>query len=309
MTPPLKLHVGVKTDPVEYRYSYDWLFRLMAAEDIHHAQLGTFFELYQLPDDYFINLRQLAAGYGVTISGLFTTHRELGGFFRPEPGWAEVTDRNYRRLIEIGALLGCQTVGGNAGALLRDGMDYKPEGQRRYVAAKKNWLAYAYERGVPCLVVEPMSCLAEPPTLPDEIRAMADELVEFHQSHPQTAAIGYCVDVAHGYADAAGQVVWDNMQLFEAALPYARSIHLKNTDRLFDATFGFSEAERARGIVDIEAVRELLLARANSLPVRELVGYLEINGPKTGRDYSDGRLEEMLRQSLRYLRDTFRADR
>ena len=36
-----------------------------------------------------------------------------------------------------------------------------------------------------------------------------------------------------------------------------------------------------------------------------IIGYFEINGPKTGRDYSDYRLEEMLRESLRYLRDTF----
>ena len=113
------------------------------------------------------------------------------------------------------------------------------------------------------------------------------------------------MDVSHGYADRDGQVVWDNMQLFEATLPYLDHVHLKNTDSIFNATFGFSEAERARGIVDIGRVREVLLANAAVIPVREVVGYLEIGGPKTGRDYSDWKLEGALRESLRYLAGVF----
>ena len=42
----LTLHVGLKTDSVQYRYSYEWLFRLLAEEGIGHAQLGSFFEMY-----------------------------------------------------------------------------------------------------------------------------------------------------------------------------------------------------------------------------------------------------------------------
>ena len=94
----LTLHVGLKTDSVQYRYSYEWLFRLLAEEGIGHAQLGSFFELYQLPDEYFIALRRQAESYGVRISSVFTTHRELGGCFRQEPGWADVTLRAYRRI-------------------------------------------------------------------------------------------------------------------------------------------------------------------------------------------------------------------
>ena len=86
----LTLHVGLKTDSVQYRYSYEWLFRLLAEEGIGHAQLGSFFEMYQLPDEYFIALRRQAERYGVRISSVFTTHRELGGWFRQEPGWEAV---------------------------------------------------------------------------------------------------------------------------------------------------------------------------------------------------------------------------
>ncbi len=303
------LRLGVKTDPVEYRFSYEWLFRLMAEEGVLHAQLGSFSEMTWLPDEFFVHLRRQAKQCGVRISGVFTTHRELGGCFRQEPGWYDVTQRIFRRFIEVGALLGADTVGGNAGAVLRDQMPTKQEGMWRYLRHIKEMMSYAHDRGMPCLTTEPMSCLAEPPTLPAEMRETAEELVAHHQQHAdRTAAFGYCVDVAHGYADQDGNVVWDNMQLLEAALPYTRAMHLKNTDRLFDATFGFAPEERERGIVSIEAVRDLVLSHADEIPTGELVGYLEIGGPKLGRDYSDYQLERLLRESLRYLRTAWSSD-
>ncbi len=302
MPEKLTLHLGVKTDPVEYRYSYDWLFRLMAEEGVFHAQLGSFFEMYQLPDEWFTRLRRTAASFGVSISSVFTTHRELGGVFRDEPGWQEASLRSFRRMIEIAALLGASGAGGNPGSVLRDRMESKAEGLRRYVEAVKGLLAYAGALGVPFVLAEPMSALAEPPTLPAEIRDLGEELAGCTASREGSARFGYCVDVAHGYADERGAVGYDNLQLFEATFPWLQCIHLKNTDARFDATFGFSEAERSRGIVDVPQVRRLLLDNAHLLPVDEVVGYLEIGGPKLGRDYSDVRLEAGLRESLRYLR-------
>ncbi|MCX7851999.1 MAG: sugar phosphate isomerase/epimerase [Caldilineales bacterium] len=306
-TSSLQLRVGVKTDPIEYRYSYEWLFRLMAEEGVHDVQIGTFFELYHLPDDYFRALRTLAAAYGIRIGSVFSAHRELGGFFRfDHPAWEQVSRRQYERLIAVGALLGAEAVGANAGSVLRDHMAWKEAGWRRFLYHMKELMHVAHTAGLAYLTIEPMSCLAEPPTLPDEIVGMAEELQAYHQAYPDsTAAVGYCVDIAHGYADRDGRVVWDNMQLLEVALPYLHHLHLKNTDGLFQATWGFGEAERARGIVDVAAVRDRLLAAADRLPMREVVGYLEIGGPKLGRDYADYRLEAMLRESLRHLKATF----
>ena len=113
----------------------------------------------------------------------------------------------------------------------------------------------------------------------------------------------------HGYLDGEGRLGWDNVQLFEATLPHLYTIHLKNTDARFDSTFGFTEAERARGIVEVAAFRDLLLRNASVLPVAEVVGYLEISGSKLGRDYSDGKLEAPLRESLRHLREVWDAVR
>jgi ribulose-phosphate 3-epimerase len=302
----LTLRVGLKTDSVQYRYSYAWLFRLLAEEGVTHAQLGSFFEMYWLPDAYFVTLRREAEQFGVRISSVFTTHRELGGWFRPEPGWEAVSFRAFQRMIEVGALLGADAVGGSIGAVLRDQMETKARGARRFIAAMKQLMGYAHERGVATLLIEPMSCLAEPPTLPDEIAAMGDELAEYHAAHPAaTSPTGYCVDVAHGYLNEHGALGYDNVALFRATLPYLRAVHLKNTDARFDSTFGFTEADRARGIVQVEKFRDLLLENAAILPVSEVVGHLEIAGPKLGRDYSDNKLAAMMRESLRYLRATF----
>jgi ribulose-phosphate 3-epimerase len=306
-TGTLQLEVGVKTDPIEYRYSFDWLFRILAEEKIRHVQLGTFFEIYQLPDEYFRDLRRRAEDHGLSITSIFTAHRELGGFFRDDgPGWETVARKNFQRLLEIGALVGASAVGSNPGAVLRDRMGTKPTGLATYMKHFKELMHVAADLGIEWLTIEPMSCLAEPPTLPSEMQSLGAELAAYHAAHPKnTAKPGYCVDVAHGYADASKKIIFDNMQLLEAALPHTCEIHLKNTDKLFNSTFGFSPAEQERGIVKVPDVRDFLLARAAALPVQTLIGYLEIGGPKTGRDYSDCELEQALRGSLRYIKETF----
>ena len=238
-----------------------WLFRIMADEGVRHLQLGSFHELYSLPDDSWRSLRDEAARAGVSITSLFTTHRELGGFFRPEPGWADVARRGYERLIEVAGLLGARSAGTNPGSVLRDRMADKAAGLQTFARHFKQLLHVAHDRGLQALCIEPMSCLAEPPTLPEEIEAMLGDLDAYHRSHAgSTAAPRLCADVAHGYADAAGRVRWNNLQLLEAAVPWLHEVHLKNTDALFNSTFGFSEPERARGIVNIEEVRSRLFA-------------------------------------------------
>lgn len=303
----LQLHLGVKTDPIEYRYSYEWLFRLLAEEGVSRVQLGSFFELYHLPQAYFVSVRRQAEAFGLRVESVFTAHRELGGFFRNEPGWADAARRNYARLIDVGALLGAASAGSSAGAVLRDRMGEKAAGMDCYLRHMRDLMGYAKMRGLRCLTIEPMSCLAEPPTTPDELVSMAESLLAHHRAHPdETVPVGYCFDVSHGYADEQGVVRYTPMQLLEAAMPYVMELHLKNTDGMFHSTFGFTEEDRKNGIVDVAAVVDALVSRADRLPVSELAGYLELPGPKWGRDYSDIELEGQLRESLRYLREVFR---
>lgn len=302
----LQFRLGVKTDPIEYRYSHEWLFRLLAEEGAHHVQLGTHFELYQLPDEFFIQLKKHADDAGVVIDSTFTAHRELGGFFREEPGYEQVARKNFERYIEVGGILGAKSVGSNPGAVLRDRMGYKSKGMACYLRHMKELMHYAKEHGVEWLTIEPMSCLAEPPTLPEEIQAMGEELTAYHQKNPDsTSKVGYCTDIAHGYADQSGEIIYDHLALLEATFPFLYEIHLKNTDALYNSTFGFTEEERAKGIIDVPEIGRFLQQHSDVIPVQQLAGYLEIGGPKLGRDYSDGLLEQSLRESLRYLKSAF----
>ncbi|HUW63041.1 MAG TPA: TIM barrel protein [Candidatus Bathyarchaeia archaeon] len=307
MPKKLELRLGVKTDPVQYRYSYPWLFRFLADRGVEYVQLGTFFEIYQLPDSWFITLRADAHDCGIRISSVFTAHRELGGFFYDSPEFEAVVRTNFKRLIEVGALVGADCVGSSAGAAPRDRLDLKDRGISGYLAHMKGMMAYAHARGLRALTIEPMSCLAEPPTTPDEIRAMAGELEEHNRAHADTVPVRYCTDIAHGYADAGGNVVHTHMEVLEASLPWLEELHLKNTDGIFQSTFGFSEADRARGIVQVPDVVRLLEEKADVIPVDTLIGYLEIGGPKLGRDYSDQLLETQLRESLDYVKEAFKV--
>jgi ribulose-phosphate 3-epimerase len=188
-------------------------------------------------------------------------------------------------------------------------MEGKPRGVDCYLRHMKELMGYAHQRGIEWLTVEPMSCLAEPPTLPEEIRRMADELAEHHRRNPDTTArAGYCGDISHGYADGESNIRHDHLELLEAALPHLVEIHLKNTDSRYSSTFGFGPSEREAGIVDVEAVRRLLQSRADVIPVDPLIGYLEIGGPKLGRDYSDRELGQQLRESLAYLKEVWKTD-
>lgn len=298
--------LGIKSDPIEYRNSFPWLFRLMAEEGVTSLQLGSFFELYQLPDEYFIRLKKQADDFGITIDSLFTAHRELGGFFREDPEWIAVARRNYERFIEIGALVGAKSVGSNPGAVPRDLMGLKEEGLRCYAKHMKELMHYAQDVGIEWLTIEPMSCLAEPPTLPSEMKLMGEELTAYHEANADsTAKIGYCTDIAHGYLNADESEGFSHIELFKASLPWLYEIHLKNTDDRFNSTFGFQAANVEKGIVDVAHFREMLVENADIIPVETMGCYLEIGGPKLGRDYSDGQVEEQLRESLNYLKENF----
>ncbi len=301
----LQLELGLKTDPIEYRQSFPWLFRLLREVGVNRVQLGTFFELYHLPDEWFVQLRGVAAEFGIEISSLFTAHRELGGLFRTDPAWHTVARNNLRRLVEIGALLGCDCVGHNAGAVMRDEMERKADGLRRHIEFMKELLDYAGTLGVGCLTLEPMSCPAEPPAVPGEIRWIGEELGRWSAAHPGASAFGYCADVSHGIVDSNGDLLHPPLEVLEAALPWLRELHLKNTDARLEHTFGFAPGEVDAGIVDPGGVRDFLLEHAGRLPVPRLTGYLEIGGPKLGRDHSDRELERELRESLRFLQRTF----
>ena len=300
------IQLGIKTDPILYRYSYEWLFRLLKEEGITTVQLGTHFEIYQLDDDYFKRLKDLACSYGVHIKSIFTAHRELGGFFMPDPAFTKVARKNYERLIGIGALLGAEFVGSNPGAILRDQAHLKESGTQNYLHHMKDLMFLAKDKGLRALTIEPMSSLFEPPSTPDEIDEYMDVLYHFHASHRESSVPVYlCSDITHGVANANKEIMHDNISLFKHALPKSVEFHFKNTDAIYNSTFGFSEAECAKGIIRLGEIRDILDSYEPQFPMKEMTGYLEIGGPKLGRDYSDLHLEKALRESLRAIQSVF----
>lgn len=301
----MKIELGIKSDPIEYRYTFRWLFALMQRLGVHHLQLGTFFELYSLPDRYFTRLRTMAADHGVAISSCFTAHRELGGLLSPDPDMQQVGFDAYRRLIDVAVLVGARSAGSNPGAVPRDLIEQKPDWVARYLAAMERLAVHARSAGLDALTVEPMSSLAEPPTTPEEIRSMMKHFALLFEAEPdRRTPVLLCGDVSHGLADEHGEVVHTHERLFETGIPWMWEFHLKNTDVRFNATFGFG-SECRHGVVDLSRIRSIVDRNADRFPRREVVAFLEIGGPKLGREYSDIQLDAQLTESVHAVRAEF----
>mgnify|MGYP006301381857 FL=1 len=302
----IELSLGVKSDPINYRYTFDWLFDLMRNNHVEKLQFGSFFELYQLDDSYFLELRRRAESKGIEISSCFTSHRELGGFMADDPRLAAIARRNYERYIEVASILGASYCGSNAGAVYRDKPETKGRGIRIFLENMKELMVLAAERGLEALTMEPMSCEAEPPSTAAEITAMMTELQKHHESTSPTVPVYLCGDISHGLADENHQVLEDNWSLFLTGIPWMAEFHFKNTDSLYNSTFGFDPEERKRGIIDLEETIRTVYENSDRWPVSSVVGYLELPGPKLGRDYADHRLGDMLESSLQAIQEAMR---
>lgn len=300
------INIGLKTDPVNTRFSFDWLFDLLQEEGIKYIQLGSFFELYTLDEDYFYRLKEEAGTRGIRIKSLFTSFRELGGFFYGDSHMERAARNSYEKLINVASILGADYCGSNPGAVYRDKMHLKKEGTGRYLGHMKELMSLAHEKQLKALTIETMSCLAEPPTLPNEMDTMIGSLSGYHiKNINNTVPVYLCGDISHGYANSEKEVIYSNEFLFEYAIKYMAEFHFKNTDALYHNTFGFSADEQRNGIIELSGIKAIICKNKSVFPVDDVIGYLEINGPKVGRDYTDKCLSEYLRISLRALRDVF----
>ena len=302
----MKVHVGVKSDPIESRYSYEWLFDLMRGLGLHRMQMGTTYHTFTAGDEFFRQLRRSAEKREISISSVFSARRELVGFGSGDPILEEATLRGWKRLIEVAVLVGAESTGSNGFFLLRDMPQLRQTGVATFLKNMKLLMPIARAAGLKALTVEPMSSIYEYPSTPEDMGTLFAALASFLAENPATTVpLLLCSDISHGIADADRKVVHDNWSLFEQEIPWMWEFHFKNTDAIFDATFGFGPEERARGIVDLPRLKALIRGNADRFPVKEITGYLELNGPKTGRDYTDAHLERMLVQSLEAIKAVF----
>jgi ribulose-phosphate 3-epimerase len=189
---------------------------------------------------------------------------------------------------------------------MRDQGHCREAGIRCYFRHMKELTRLARRRGLSALTVEPMSSLFEFPSTPEEVRRLDAEFdAHVAASGGSAVPLYYCADISHGVADAEERVIADNWDMFELEIPHMWEFHFKNTDPIFNATFGFSGEERARGIVDLTRLKALIERNEDRFPAQEVTGYLELPGPKTGRDYTDRVLGKMLSESLEALTEVF----
>jgi sugar phosphate isomerase/epimerase len=301
----MTLHLGVKSDPIESRYSFDWLFDLMNGCGVHRLQMGTSFPVFFAAEEHFRGLRRAAESRGIRITSMFTSHRELG-FAHADPLLDDAVFRGWQRVIQVAALVGAESVGSNACVVLRDQPQTREPGLRTFKESMKRLLAFARTAGLQALTLEPMSSLFELPSTPEDVRGIMEEMGAFHAANGATTVpLQLCGDISHGIADRDGVVTHDNWSLFEMQIPWMREFHFKNTDAIFNSTFGFEPAERKRGIIDLARLKGLIGVNAARFPCGEVTGYLEISGPKLGREYADRHLERMLVESIRALKAVF----
>ena len=305
----MTIELGIKSDPIVTRFSFEWLFDLLDRLDVRFVQMGSYPEIYTAEDGFFLDLKEKAEKRNVLIKSCFTTYRDLAGFLTGDPYLERAARKIFERMIHVAALVGADSTGGHGGSVFRDRIDAKERGIDVFLAHMKELMFLAKDKGLKSLTIEPMSCLAEHPTLPDEIDRMTSVLDAHHREQPDaTVPVYLCPDIGHGYADRNQAIIHDNWYLFEQAIPHTSEFHFKNTDSVFAATFGFAEEEKARGIIDLQRLKALLEENAHRFPVETVVGYLEISGPKIGRDYSDYQLERMIIDSLESLKAVYSGD-
>lgn len=303
----MKVNLGIKSDLIESRYSFDWLFGIMADCGVERLQLGCSISTYLADDEYFRGLRRGAERRGMRITSVFSMMREFGGLASGDPLLAAATLRMWARLIHVASLLGARMAGTNASITMRDRPQSREEGIRRFHAEAPGLMALAKREGLDALTTEPMSSVWEYPSTPDEIRGLAEDLAAHHAAHEQTTVpFLYCGDISHGVADREKRVVHDNWDLFALQIPWMGEFHFKNTDAIFNSTFGFGPSERSRGIVDLAKLAALIEENADRFPLPEVTGYLEIGGPKLGRDYTDCGVGDALIESIAAIKEHFR---
>jgi len=302
----MTIHLGVKSDPIEGRYTFDWLFGIMADFKVGRLQMGSTFYTFTADERYFRSLRARAEKKGIRITSTFTSHRELGGFASGDPSLEATARWGWERLIHVAALVGADSAGSNAGILLRDQPGLREAGLQCFFSHMRDLMRFARREGLRTLAIEPMSSIWEYPSTPEQLSSMTSTFDPVHTADPDaTVPVSLCADISHGVADADGRVLHDNWKMFELEIPWMWEFHFKNTDSIFNSTFGFSPEEKARGIVDITRLKGILARNAERFPTRDLTGYLELPGPKLGREYTDRLLRGQLEESLSALREEF----
>jgi sugar phosphate isomerase/epimerase len=230
--------------------------QVLADAGIAHAQFT--FDLLDpgVVDDLdaYRRVREEAEAHGVAISSAFTgagtyAQNMLG---HPDPALRAASERWYERAVAAAAALGAPAVGGHMGALsVRQQADpaQREAAIERTVAAVLRIAEHAAGAGVACLLWEIMPVAREYPATMDEVRELMERL------DPLAAVpVRLCLDVGHACRDGADATERDPYAWLERLGPWARSVHLQQTDGVLDRHWPFTEQYNRQGIIDPDRV-------------------------------------------------------
>ena len=153
-----------------------------------------------------------------------------------------------------------------------------------------------------------MSSLYELPSTPEEVREhRARSWATWHAAHAATTVpLQLCGDISHGVADADGTGRARQLEPLRDADPVDAGVSLQEHGRHLQLDVRLRPGGAgSRASSTLHRLKGLIDANAGRFPCGEVTGYLEIGGPKLGREYSDRHLERMLVESLQALKAVF----
>lgn len=200
---------------------------------------------------YLIN--ENTAKYGIKVSSTFlSSYTRVNHLMHPDAKQREWWARWFRRYADLSAELGATMMGGHLGILT-----FEDFGSRRAFIVEeglKQWRelsAYAKDKGMECLIFEPMS-------VPRELANTVEETKDLLARLNEGSAIPFklCLDIGHApHPDDRDPYRW--LRELGSVSPI---IHIQQTEKDHSRHWPFTEACNEKGIIDgakvIEALRQ-----------------------------------------------------
>lgn len=236
--------------------------RIVADLGVEHVQfsLDLADPVLSSSDETYKKIREVAERRGITIASAFTgfvgyAQNLLG---HPDAALRAAAEDWYRAAISAAAALGARAVGGHVGAMsVREFEDHatRDTAVRRIKDAVLRLSEHAEREGLEALLWEIMPVAREYPATFDEVDELLDEF-EGRTAVP----VALCLDTGHACLHGGTPAERDPYAWIERYGKHAWTIHLQQTDGVFDRHWPFADRFNEQGIIDPDRVVDLVAA-------------------------------------------------
>lgn len=241
-------------------------------------------------------MRGAAERRGIDIPSAFTGFvgyaQSLLG--HPDASLRDAAEEWYRSGISAAATLGARAMGGHIGAMsVREFEDAQKRetAVRRIKDAVLRLSEHAEREGLEVLLWEIMPVAREYPATFDEV----DELLEEFEGR-SAVPVRLCLDTGHACLHGGSAEERDPYAWIERYGKHAWTIHLQQTDGVFDRHWPFADQFNEQGIIDPDRVVDLVAA----LPQGEVELMFE---PVHAFEAPDEQVLDDLAASIEYWRE------